>query len=246
MNPAIVAGACVALMGRFEAETALDCHVPDGNDRAPRSADHVHRAAPGCPTGKRSCRGCVSCTPAAHRWRRTRCARSRPGSAARSLEGYGMTETAGTVTTHRVGQPLQARLGRHAGRRHGAPPPRRPRRRGRPGRDRRGRPAWTRPHEGVLAQPGRDERGHPGGRLVRDRRHGLPGRGRLPLPRRPQEGRDPPGRLQRLPARDRGRPRGAPGDPRSGRARRPRRQARGGGRRRRRAAARTAPAIRPR
>ena len=47
--------------------------------------------------------------------------------------------------------------------------------------------------------------------LARDGRSRLPRRGRRPVPRRPQEGDDHPRRLQRLPARGRGRPLCAPG-----------------------------------
>ena len=59
------------------------------------------------------------------------------------------------------------------------------------------------PDEGLLQEGGRDARGH-GGRLVQDRRHRPPGRGRLPHHHRPQEGHHRHGRRQeRRPPADR-------------------------------------------
>ena len=59
--------------------------------------------------------------------------------------------------------------------------------------------------KGYWGKPGRHRRGDPG-RLVPHRRPGHRGRRRLFLHRGPPERPDHPGRLQRLPARDRGRP----------------------------------------
>ena len=107
MSPAIAAGACVALMGRFEAEAALDVMCRTGTTvllGVPTMCIALLQAAGGA---SEAAAAAGRARRAAHRWRRTRCARSRPGSAASSLEGYGMTETAGTVATHRVGQPCK-------------------------------------------------------------------------------------------------------------------------------------------
>ena len=88
------------------------------------------------------------------------------------------------------------------------------------GRDRRDRDPRAQRDEGLLEQA----RGHGGGdqgRLVPHRRHGQGRRRRLLLHRRPQEGPDHPGRLQRVPAGDRGGPARAPGGRRGGRDRDP-------------------------
>ena len=88
----------------------------------------------------------------------------------------------------------------------------------------------------LLARAGRD-RGGAVGRVAAHRRHRSPGCRRLPVRGGQEEGSDHPGRLQRLPARRRRRPAGAPGRG-PGRGDRPRRPAarRGGGRLRRLAA----------
>ena len=88
--------------------------------------------------------------------------------------------------------------------------------------------------KGYWGTRGRDRGGDPG-RLVPLRRHGQAGRGRLLLHRRPQEGPDHPRRLQRLPARGRGGALRARGRRRGRRDRDQGRRPGRGGRRRRRA-----------
>jgi long-chain acyl-CoA synthetase len=88
-----------------------------------------------------------------------------------------------------------------------------------------------------VAPGGGDRRGDPG-RLVPQRGPGPGRRRRLLLHRRPSQGPDHPGRVQRVPARDRGGHLRAPGGRRSRRDRRPGLRARRGGRRRRGAQAR--------
>ena len=99
------------------------------------------------------------------------------------------------------------------------------------GRDRRDRHPRPQRDEGLLEQA-RGDRGGDEGRLVPHRGHGPGGRGRLLLHRGPQEGPDHPGRLQRVPAGDRGGPARAPGGRRGGRDRDPASRAGRGGRRR--------------
>ena len=84
-------------------------------------------------------------------------------------------------------------------------------------RGRRDRHPRRERHEGLLAAPGGHREGHPR-RLVPHRRPRPPGRGRLLLHRRPQEGDDHPRRLQRVPAGDRGGAVRAPGGGRGRRA----------------------------
>ena len=66
--------------------------------------------------------------------------------------------------------------------------------------------------------------GEPAARLLHRRRHRLPGRGRLPVPVRPQVRHDHLGRRQHLPGRDRGRDHHEPQGRRRGGLRYPRRR----------------------
>ena len=138
------------------------------------------------------------------------------------LEGYGLSETSPVASfnhpnTERkpgsIGTPIEGvrdaahrrRLEHRAGR-----------------GDRRDRHPRPQRDEGLLEQARGDRGGHDRGRLVPHRGHG-PGRcRRLLLHRGPQEGPDHPGRLQRVPAGDRGGPARAPGGGRGGGDRDPR------------------------
>ncbi len=132
-------------------------------------------------------------------------------------QGYGLTETAALISTNPVG-PERSGLRRAAGPGlHGRD--RRRRRQRAPARlARRDRRVLSRRHAGLLALTGDDQGGAPR-RPPLHRRCRLRRRGRLPVHRRPQEGPHHPRRLQRLPARCRGRARRASGDRGRGRRR---------------------------
>ena len=118
------------------------------------------------------------------------------------VEGYGCSETAALASTTpypaaSAGQCRRRGTGRRTADRAG--------RRQRRGRRRRRRDLH--PHavadDRLLERPGRHRSGDPR-RLVPHRRRRTPRRRRLPVHCRPDEGRDHPRRLQRLPARRRG------------------------------------------
>ena len=89
------------------------------------------------------------------------------------------------------------------------------------GRERRDRAARPDDHEPRLLEPARRDRGGDAARrMVPQRRHRLPRRGRLPVPGRPGQGHDHPRRRERVLRRDRARARRAPRHPRRGRRRR--------------------------
>ena len=106
MSPAIAAGACVALMGRFDAETALDVMRRTGTTvllGVPTMCIALLQAAGRAaelPPLRVVHAGGASLAPDT-----LRAFAARFGC--EFLEGYGMTETAGTVATHRVGQPCK-------------------------------------------------------------------------------------------------------------------------------------------
>ena len=106
-------------------------------------------------------------------------------------------------------------------------------------RERRDRAARPDDHEPRLLEPARrDRRRDAARRLVPQRRHRLPRRGRLPLPRRPGQGHDHPRRRERVLRRDRARALRAPRRPRRRGRRRAAPRARRGGQGRRAAAPR--------
>ena len=132
----------------------------------------------------------------------------------RFYELYGLTEGFATVLD-RDDAGAQARLGRGAAAPVRDADRRRERRRSAGGRDRRDR--GPRPdHDARLLQAARPHRGDDQGGVDPHGRSRSRRRGRVPLPRRPQEGPDHLGRRQRLPARHRG-GRGPPSGRRRGR-----------------------------
>jgi long-chain acyl-CoA synthetase len=103
MNPAIVAGSCVAMMGRFEAEAALELMRGTGTTvllAVPTMCIGLLRAAEslGKPLHLRVVHaGGSPLAPETIRELEER-------FGCEVLEGYGMTETAGVVSAHRFGQ----------------------------------------------------------------------------------------------------------------------------------------------
>jgi long-chain acyl-CoA synthetase len=105
MNPAIVAGACMALMDRFDALAALELMR--------RSAVTVFLGVPTmCVSLLKATEGPDSASPPALRLAHVGGAPLAPETLAafaerfscEFLEGYGMTETSGAITSHRAGQ----------------------------------------------------------------------------------------------------------------------------------------------
>ena len=234
LNAAVLNGACLTLVPRFDATKALEVI---GRDKVTvfegvptMYAGMLHVEDPGS-YDVSSLRTCISGGSAM------------PVEVMKKfektfdcivLEGYGLSETSpvasfnqpdierkpGSIGVPVRGVEMKLRRRRRQGRRAG--------------RGRRDRDQGRERDEGLLGQGGRDQEGDPR-RLVPLRRHGQAGRGRLLLHRRPQEGPDHPRWLQRLPARGRGGPLRAR---RRRRGRGDRHQARRpgrGGRRRRRA-----------
>jgi long-chain acyl-CoA synthetase len=106
VNPAILVGASVAVMGRFEAQRALDVMC--------RTGTTVLLAVPTmCIALLQASEGAAELPPlrALHTGAAPLAPETLNAFAARFgcevLEGYGMTETAGTITTHRVGEPAK-------------------------------------------------------------------------------------------------------------------------------------------
>ncbi len=154
--------------------------------------------------------------------------RDRRGLRVHRDRGHHLDVTARPGTRGQRGQAGPGRRGPHraAGRHHGDGRRRRRGLRARPGADER-----------LLERGGGDRAGH-ARRVAAHRRRGQARRRRLPLHRGPDQGRDHPGRVQRVSARRRGRPGAAPRRAGRGRGRPPGREVRRGGCRLRAAARR--------